>query len=168
LTPENKPEAISDGFFKALSGEDELGVVIRAHIYLEARLLELLGLLVKDEDHLRKLNLEYSQCVDLAVALGLGQEHAKGLRAFGNLRNEFAHKLDSKLSDSRINNLYESLSSSDKEIVQGAYVSTKSQLGGFGGGGANLKELDPKRKFIPIAVALHGMLVATLSVLRQR
>ena len=82
MTPENKPEAISDGFFKALSGEDELGVVIRAHIYLEARLLELLGLLVKDEDHLRKLNLEYSQCVDLAVALGFGQEHAKGLRAF--------------------------------------------------------------------------------------
>lgn len=106
MRPENKPEAISDGFFKALSGEDELGVVIRAHFDLGARLLELLGLLGKDEDHLRKVNLEYSQCVDVAVALGLGQEHARGLRAFGNLRNEFAHKLDSKLSDSRINNLY--------------------------------------------------------------
>jgi hypothetical protein len=157
--------AIGDDFVRVLFGEDELGVVIRAHIYVEARLLELLSLLVKDENHLKKLNLEFSQYVDLAVALGLGQEHAKGLRAFGNLRNEFAHKLDSKLSESRINNLYESFSASDKEIVQAAYLRTKSQ---FGGGDPDFKDLNPKKRFILIAVALHGMLEVALSEVRKR
>jgi hypothetical protein len=159
---------IEEDFIKTLFGEDELGVVIRAHIYLEARLLELLGLLVRDENHLKKLNLEYSQYVDLAVALGLDQEHAKGLRAFGTLRNEFAHKLDSTLSDTRINSLYQSLSSVDKEIVQAAHVRTESQLGGFGGTAANFKDLEPKKKFILIAVALHGMLEVALSEVRVR
>ncbi len=118
-----------DDFTKVLNGEDELGAVIRAHIHIEALLLELLGLLVKDEEALKRLNHEFSQSVDLAIALGLGPEHAKGLRAFGNLRNEFAHNLNSKLSDSRINSLYESLSSKDKGIVQTAYARTNSQLG---------------------------------------
>lgn len=154
----------SDEFFKVLGGEDELGAVIRAHIYIEAHLLELLGLLVKDKDHLRKLNLEFSQYVDLAVALGLGQEHAKGLRAFGNLRNEFAHKLDSKLSENRINSLYESLSAPDKEIVQSAYVRTNTQLGV---NPPKFKDLTPKERFVLIAVALRAMLQVALLAVRS-
>jgi hypothetical protein len=156
-----------DDFVQSLFGEDELGVVIRAHIYVEARLIEFLGLLVVDQDYLNKLDLEFSQCVDLAIALGLGQEHAKGLRAFGTLRNEFAHKLDSKLSENRIKSLYESFSASDKEIVQAAYVRTKSQVGGFGGSDVNFKDLDPKKKFILIAVAVHGMLEAAILKVRK-
>ena len=63
-----------DDFMEVLNGEDELGAVIRAHIHIEALLLELLRLLVKDEGALRKLNLEFSQSVDLAIALGLGPD----------------------------------------------------------------------------------------------
>src|SRR5438477_11303402 len=96
-TSQSAGSTIED-FIKVLDGEDELGAVIRAHIHIEALLLELLRLLVKDEGALRKLNHEFSQSVDLAIALGLGPEHAKGLRAFGKLRNEFAHDLNSKLS----------------------------------------------------------------------
>lgn len=155
-----------DEFFRVLSGEDELGAVIRAHIHIEALLLQLLGVLAKDEKHLRKLNLEFSQYVDLAIVLGLGPEHAMGLRAFGNLRNEFAHKLDSHLSESRINSLYESLSATDKEVVQTAYGKTNAQLGVSS---QKFKDLTPKERFVLIAVALHGMLqVALLEVQRSR
>lgn len=100
--------------------------------------------------------------------LGLGQEHARGLRAFGNLRNEFAHKLDSKLSKGRIKSLYEAFSALDKKVVQLAYVRTKSQLGGLGGQDATFKDLDPKNQFILIAVALHGMLEVAISEIRKR
>jgi len=155
-----------EDFIKVLNCEDELGAVIRAHIHVEALLLELLGLLVKDEQALRKLDLEFSQSVDLAVALGLGPEHAKGLRAFGKLRNEFAHDLGSKLSDDRINNLYESLSATDKEVVQAAYGTTNAQLGV---NPPKFKDLTPKERFVLIAVALRGMLqVALLEVQRSR
>ncbi|THJ21438.1 MAG: hypothetical protein CAF45_011430 [Nitrospira sp. CG24E] len=155
-----------DEFIRVLSGEDELGAVVRAHIHIEALLFKLLGLLVKDEDYLRKLNLEFSQCVDLAVALGLGREHAKGLRAFGGLRNEFAHNLDSELSEGRVNNLYESLSATDKEVVQVAYVQTNSQLGVSP---PKFKDLTPKERFVLIAVALRGMLeVALLEVQKNQ
>lgn len=153
-----------EDFIKVLNGEDELGAVIRAHIHIEALLLELLRLLVKDEGALRKLNLEFSQSVDLAIALGLGPEHAKGLRAFGKLRNEFAHDLNSKLSDSRINNLYESLSTTDKEVVQLAYARTNSQLGVSP---PSFKDLTPKGKFVLIAVALRGMLEVALLEVRK-
>lgn len=157
-------ESTLDDFISVLNGEDELGAVIRAHIHIEALLLELLGLLVKDEVALRKLNLEFSQTVDLAIALGLGPEHAKGLRAFGKLRNEFAHNLNSKLSASRIDNLYESLSTTDKEVVQLAYVRTNSQLGVSP---PSFKDLTPKEKFVLIAVALRGMLQVALLEVRK-
>lgn len=153
-----------EDFIGVLNGEDELGAVIRAHIHIEALLLELLRLLVKDEEALRKLNLEFSQSVDLAIALGLGPEHAKGLRAFGKLRNEFAHDLNSQLSDGRINNLYESLSTTDKEVVQRAYARTNSQLGISP---PSFKDLTPKEKFVLIAVALRGMLQGALLDVRK-
>lgn len=153
-----------DEFMEVLNGEDELGAVIRAHIHIEALLLELLGLLVKDEEALRKLNLEFSQSVDLAIALGLGPEHAKGLRAFGKLRNEFAHDLNSKLSDTRINNLYESLSAADKEVMQQAYARTNSQLGVSP---PSFRNLTSKEKFVLIAVALRAMLQVALLEVRK-
>lgn len=159
-------ESTIDEFIRVLSGEDELGAVLRAQIHIEALLLQLIGVLVKDEKYLRKLNLEFSQYVDLAVALGLGPEHAMGLRAFGNLRNDFAHKLDSQLSKSRINSLYESLSTPDKEVVQTAYRKTNTQLGVSP---PKFKDLTPKERFVLIAVALRGMLqVALLEVQRSR
>ena len=47
---------------------------------------------------------------------GLKAEHAPALSALGNLRNAFAHRLDAKLSDDRINSLYAALSPSDKDV----------------------------------------------------
>jgi len=153
-----------DEFIKVLNGEEELGAVVRAHIHIEALLFKLLGLLVKDENYLRKLNLEFSQCVDLVVALGLGREHAKGLHVFGGLRHEFEHNINSELSESRVNNLYESLSATDKEVVQDAYVQTNSPLGVSP---PKLKDLTPKERFVLIAVALRGMLEVALLGVRK-
>lgn len=162
---ENKLEEISDEFIKSLLGEDELGVVIRAHFHVEAKLLELLHLLGKDENHLSRLNLEFSQHVELAVALGLNAEHTQGLRALGKLRNDFAHKLDSELSENRITSLYEALSATDKKIVQDAYQQTMNE---FDSPSRDFKKLSPKERFVLIATTLHGILVAYISMVRAR
>jgi hypothetical protein len=144
-------------FVSALFGEDELGVVVRAHIHIEARLLELLEGLVFDSKSLERMDLDFAQRVNLAVALGLKSEHAPALLALGSLRNAFAHRLDTHLSEARVKNLYAALSATDKQVVQLAYERTKAQqntphLPAF-------KKLDPKTRFILIAVALRAMLI---------
>jgi hypothetical protein len=55
-----------------LMAEDELGVVIRAQIHIEALLIRLLEALVPYPENLEKMNLDYFQRVSLAVTMGLG------------------------------------------------------------------------------------------------
>ena len=55
-------------FLQALFGEDELGVMVRVHIHIEAMVRELLERLVPHPSALQKLRLDYAQCVHLAEA----------------------------------------------------------------------------------------------------
>ena len=153
-------------FVRALFGEDELGVVVRAHIHIEAKLLELLELLVGDPKYLERMDLDFGQRVNLAVALGLKSEHAPAPSALGTLRNAFAHRLDAQLSEDRVNNLYETLSAGDKEIVQLAYDRTNIQMGKPDA--PSFKKLSPKERFILISVALRAMLMTTICEIRTK
>lgn len=153
-------------FVGALFGEDELGVVVRAHIHIEAKLLELLELVVADPEYLERMDLDFGQRVNLAVALGLKSEHAPALSALGTLRNAFAHRLDAQLSEDRVNNLYAALSAGDKEIVQLAYYRTNTQLGKSDA--PPFKKLSPKERFILISVALRAMLMTAIREIRVR
>jgi len=153
-------------FVGALFGEDELGVVIRAHIHIEAKLLELLELLVVDPKPLEQMDLGFTQSVKLAIALGLKSEHAPGLSALGTLRNAFAHRLDVKLSEDRVNNLYEALSPSDKEIVHVAYSRTNDEMGRSDA--PPFVKLSAKERFILISVALRAMLMTAIGEVRGR
>lgn len=149
---------MADPFVDVLFGPDELGRVLRAHIYVEAKLLELLDLLVKDQSSLRRMKLEFSQNVDLAVALGLSVDHASGLRAFGKLRNDFAHKLDTALSAERVRNLYEALSPGDKDYVKKAFKSSASAEEVT----PRFEDLTPNTQFLLIATALYSILEAVV------
>lgn len=153
-------------FFGALFGEDELGVVVRAHVHIEAKLVELLELLVKDPKALERMDLAFGQRVNLAVALGLKAEHAPALLALGRCRNVFAHRLDAQLTDDRINSLYETLSAGDKDIVQGAYDRTNAQMGRSDA--SPFKNLSPKERFILISVALRAMLIIAIREVQSR
>lgn len=158
------PESF-DEFFQSLQAEDELGLVIRAHIHIEAKLIELLSLLAEAKT-LDKIGLEYSQRVHLAVALGLKEEHSKGLLALGTLRNTFAHKLGSSLTESRVRSLYEALSADDKVVVQGAYLRTESALNQHGG--KKFQKLSPRDRFVLIAVALQSILLLAIREAERR
>jgi hypothetical protein len=159
-------DSSEDAFVGVLFGEDELGVVVRAHIHVEAKLLELLALLVPDPTYLERMDLDFGQRVNLAVALGLKAEHAPALSALGNLRNAVAHSLGAGLSEDRINSLYATLSAGDKDVVQRAYERTKAQL--KRAGAPPFKKLSPKERFILISVALRGMLMVAIGEIRAR
>jgi hypothetical protein len=152
-------------FIQSLQGEDELGVVVRTHIHVEAKLIEMLSLLA-DSKALDRMDLEFFQKVHLAVALGLREEHAQGLLALGKIRNDFAHKLGSSLTDNRVKNLYEALSAKDKAAVQELYRRTESQIKQHHG--KRFQSLLPRDRFVLIAVAIHSLLIVAIHELRGR
>lgn len=149
-------------FFDALGGEDDLGAVIRTHLFIENFLNMFLGLLCDDFSYLDKKNLDYETRVNLAIALGLKKEHAGGLKAIGSLRNQFAHNLNAELNESNANNLYNALSSGDKTIVQEAYESTKNKVP-EAKVEEKIKDLSPKNRFILIAIAIKSLLQAGIN-----
>jgi hypothetical protein len=85
---------------KALSSEDDLGKIVRANIHIEHELVGLITLAVPCQDHLKKLlsSIDFFTTVQLALVMGLDPQLASPLRAIGNLRNKFAHRLDIKLT----------------------------------------------------------------------
>lgn len=143
-------------FIADLMGEDELGVVIRAHIHIEAQLVRLLEALVPYSEHLEKMDLDYAQKVQLTVAMGLAPEHVAPLNTLGSIRNRFAHKLESKLTKNDAENLYRVLGADDKDIVQESFERTKNQFAYDKL--TKFKQLKPKEQFILIVVALRAML----------
>ena len=162
----NPAEPSDDAFIEVLNGEDDLGVVVRAHIHVEAKLLELLELLVVDTKYLERMRLSFGHRVNMAVALGLNPEYAPPLSALGTLRNAFAHSLDTQLSDERVNKLHAALSGPVKDTVLLAYERTKTQLSMADA--TPFKGLSPKFRFVLISVALRGMLVASIREVRAR
>ena len=150
-----------DTFIKHLLGEDELGVVVRAHIHIEAWLNELLSRMGVDMKCLDKAELEYHQRVHLAVALGLKKQHCSPLLAFGSIRNAFAHNINATLTKERVTNLYNTLSPEDQEIAQRVYKSTNAKLNASGQPNS-LRGLEPKDQFVILATAVHGMLRAAV------
>jgi hypothetical protein len=158
----NETKIITD-----LMGEDELGAVIRAQIHIETLLLRLIEVLVPYPEYLEKMNLDYFQRVQLAIAMGLSPEYAAPLNTLGSIRNRFAHKLDSILTKNDAENLYEALGADDKDTVQKSFERTKTQVSPTPSG--KFKDLKPKDQFVLIIVALRAMLLVTISAAeRQR
>ena len=106
---------IDDRVLKDLTAEDELGVVLRAQIHIEASVTEFIETIVMDPDRLPRLR--FQDRVQLACALGLKGEYFEALKFFGDLRNRFAHKLDTRLDDATVNELYAKLPRAVKEVT---------------------------------------------------
>lgn len=148
-----------------LTGEDELGVVIRAHILIESQLLNLFDLLVPYPKHLEKVRLGYNQNVDFALALGLKPQYGPPLKRFGKIRNDFAHRPDTSLSDKHVNDLFGALDPQDRQVVLRCTVSTNRKIGRSTD--VAFRELDRKDRFTLIVVALHAALLAAVMEVKQ-
>jgi hypothetical protein len=160
---DTSPEVLADvqAFSKALTSEDDLGSVVRAHIRIENHLIKLIEQRISAPQQLSRLQLEYDQYVTMALVLGLSPDWVSPLRAMGRLRNGFAHKLDAALDLNAVNGLYESLPSDGKRQVHDSYANIRRENPTvplperFG-------EAGPKDKFQIIAMVLWTRLTAWL------
>ncbi len=155
-----RPE-FDQAFLKVLLGEDELGVIIRAHIHVEASLNVFIETLIPFPERLP--NLRYQQRIELACGLGLKKEHAPTLKMLGQIRNAFAHKLNTTLTAESVAKLRNTLSTTGQEVAELAYQKTKGQFLVEG-----LLDLEPKDQFILIAVSLKAMLIVAIHNAQSR
>ncbi len=146
-----------DEFSKFIFGADDLGAVVRVHIQLEQLLNAFIDRALIDSSKIKKSNFEFSQLVDLALALGLPSNLGAPLNAMGTLRNRFAHRPGIKLDQSAVNNLYATLSASDKELVQTLFIEvhkSRPELKPF----TKFKDVPARNQFSLIAVLLWSSL----------
>ncbi len=147
---------IDPAFLKALFGEDELGVVVRAHIHIEAGLRQFIDVVTPFPKLLP--NLRYEQRVCLACALGLAKEYGPPLRKLGNIRNKFGHHVDTRLTADMVRVLFDTFSPEDRQIIVESHARTRAQVQPDADAPAEFTQLSPKSQFILIATALKRML----------
>jgi hypothetical protein len=158
----NRVVAPDSVFLDALRREDSLGAVVRAHIHVEARLIELIETLVASPEHLPRL--QYEQRANLAVALGLDPRLLPALKAFGHLRNTFAHRLDVELTMAMVDSLFEAFAEADRQNILNAYGMTGQQLGETW---PPFPEADARQKFMIIAITFDRYLEAAIDEVRH-
>lgn len=154
-----------DKFTDDLNGSDDLGAVIRAHIHIESALNKLIETHFDFPEYLGKLNLEFHQKIIVAQAIGLKPQYATPLNTLGTIRNNFAHRLETKLGENEIESLYKSFEGSDKQTIQNAYRGTNKKLNM--NGPKSLTKLEPRQQFTLIIVAIRAMLVTAIQELEN-
>lgn len=143
------PRGVDLSFYQHLVAEDELGMVVRAHIHIEASIIDFLKQVVPNPGLLPRLT--YEARLRLACALGLDQDHFDALKILGDIRNSFGHNIEARLTDQAVNDLYARMPPPAKETTLGAYArttesrSTEAPL---------FDKLSARDRFVLIAVAL--------------
>ncbi len=151
----DKMDKIKD-LITVLKGGDDLGVVIRSHIIVEQYLNALIESLLRSPEHFRKIKLDYNGTVKLAISLGLNPRFESSLNAIGTIRNDFAHNMRHNITVQDANNLYNTLDSNDKSVLQSIFESTKEKI--ENNKIPKYKELKPKDKFILNIMVICGNL----------
>jgi hypothetical protein len=106
-------------FFTAILGEDDLGVVIRAHIHVESELTKYIASALPEPSELGRM--DYSARLRLALACGLPKDLKAPLNAIGTLRNKFAHRIGMALSDTDADNVFHSFNEQFKKATEVIY-----------------------------------------------
>jgi hypothetical protein len=150
-----------DAFNKALLGEDDLGMVVRAQIHIENQLIEFIRATLSPASALDALDLDYAGRVKLALALGLPPTFKPALTFVGNLRNKFAHRLDAEISAQEALN-FENALGSEKQVHDRSYAATRKKLS-LTDKPTAVSQLDPKDRILLCFVTLwSGVAVAVV------
>jgi hypothetical protein len=151
-----------DKFHDALAGEDELGVVLRAHFYIEAELEALINALLPHPNELPRLR--YEQKLKLACALGFDKSAFMPLKELGDLRNSFGHQIGAHLTEGMVEKLFNSFNSQDQSIITNGYNKSRAQ---FGDDLPSIESLNPKDRFVLVAIMLHKVLAGAVMEVRS-
>jgi hypothetical protein len=82
-----------------ISRDDDVGLVIKAHLHIEHQLMEFIELHMPFKERCDWQRISFAGKVELALAFGLREELRKPLALVGKLRNDFAHNLNARLEE---------------------------------------------------------------------
>ena len=148
-------EELDKKFYEELLLEDELGVVIRAHLHVEHWVNELIELLVPKPEHIKPMELDYFGKINLICAVGLKDDYKKPLKFMGTTRNNFAHQMGRNIDKGTVNNFYEQFSEEGKKIAHRVFESSITE--GENKKYANFRHMPPKDQFIFMAISVRNM-----------
>jgi hypothetical protein len=111
---------IRDRFIADTQGEDDLGVILRAHLYLESTLVELIREFLEEPQAIKLERLQFPVKLQLAIAVGaLLDEYIAPLKLLNSLRNRFAHDIGTKISELDQESLFNSMPKDDQANICG-------------------------------------------------
>jgi hypothetical protein len=145
----------------ALLHENEIGRVILTHIHIEQKINSFLGAALVNPKYLKPMGLDYFGKVHLAICVGFPEDLKGPLVSLGNIRNDFAHKIDQKIDLNKINNFYESFSSSHKEEIMDTLK--KSDMS-WVKENTSWKKVNPEQKFMVLCISLASYCEQSLIV----
>ena len=154
-----RTEDIKHSFLEALLGEDEVGCVVRSHLYVEAQVDRYLDLAVISPKHLANLDLSYAKKIDFLCCLGFDEEFKGSLKRLGKIRNSFAHNLSSQLTQEIVSDFYNTLPKFGRDSVH-ISVDLLNQALGKNGKALKYNELLPKFQFVLIVLNLERIFCA--------
>ena len=149
---------------ESLDHEDDLGMVIRAHIVIEQYLNTIIKSYITDIETYKQVNLTYEQTYLLVISLGLNPRFKTPLKAIGTIRNAFAHRLRSpSISKEDANAIYKSLGQDEKDTLQKDY---KKIINDFDEKPFN--QILPRQKFMYCVVIIGAALEAVCNQLPNK
>lgn len=158
-------------FYAAIRGEDSLGAVIRTHVLIESYFTQLIERCVYNPTFVADLHLSFMDRVKLACCLGFTDSFNQSLQRLNKLRNEFAHKPEMELSKKRVMELFNILSSEDKNDIEKIYQRSRRKIKESGSKGptAKWRSLQANELFVLYALVIRGALLsAMLQIDRDR
>jgi hypothetical protein len=99
----------------SIAKEDPLGAVIRGHLFVESKIMQLLSLSLHDSGAIDLSRVAFLTKLDLAVAMGvLTETDKRGYARLNALRNQVAHDFEAEIRPSDEKNLYNALNKEQK------------------------------------------------------
>jgi hypothetical protein len=149
---------------KALLAEDELGLVVRSHLYVENLLDKLLALLAPFPEYLEEINLSYASKVRLVCVLGFDPDFKPMLLELVRIRNKFAHNLSQKIDLGMVKNLH-SLIHSD---LADEFPKAMRKIVGGDEYGPTFKEAHPRDQFTALVITLWVVMCGAVKEVNER
>lgn len=100
-------------FIKATKRDDTLAIVLKAHLYIEAELEELLRLGTKNY---KALDLKYfKEKLNLCYGIGLiDRDLYTVLKKFNTIRNKYGHRVEFEITETEFKEMYDLMNSEQK------------------------------------------------------
>lgn len=142
--------------FGDLQRDDDLAAIVRSHLHMEARLIEIVEASLRRPERLDQLRLTFPKLLELAICVGLDDGLRKPLLALNALRNAVAHNLQQKLTQERVSGIYNAFAQLEKDATQASYHAVLRETGK---GGPSFDACALRDRFAMMVLTLQGALI---------